>query len=205
MKRKFRELGSVLHIFCEGMKSEPNYIEHYKDLFCNTKRASIVVERTEKTTPVQLVEVAIKMKESSSVYRADEYWVVYDRESPAKYNEKLHQKARKLALEKGINIAISNVSFEVWLMLHYQSTCAACDSCEALISRKDFKQHFPGYDKAGECNFSVQEIGAARLNAERMNRQTISVADKEWTEPSMWNPYTDFYMLLDAIDRFCGK
>ena len=84
-KRPVRQLRPVLHIFCEGRKTEPNYIEHYKDLFCLEKRASIVVEKTDKTTPVQLVEEAIQKKASPSVGKDDEFWVVYDRESPAKY------------------------------------------------------------------------------------------------------------------------
>ncbi len=201
-KRPIRQLRPVLHVFCEGSKTEPNYIEHYKDLFCLGKMASIVVEKTDKNTPVQLVEEAVRLKNSPLVSRNDVFWVVYDRESPRKYDETLHQEARNKAKANDINIALSNVCFEVWLLLHYQSTCAACDTCDELIGRKDFKKHFPTYEKGAECVFSVEQIKAARRNAEKLNKRTINAADKDWNVPSRWNPYTDVYKLLDAIDSF---
>lgn len=201
-KRPVRQLRPVLHIFCEGRKTEPNYIEHYKDLFCLAKRASIVVEKTDKTTPVQLVEEAVQKKASPSVGKDDEFWVVYDRESPAKYDEKFHQEARDKAVAAGINIALSNVCFEVWLLMHFQPTCAACNTCEELVGRKDFKAHFPDYEKGAECTYTAEQIETARRNAEKMNVRTVNAADKSWVVPSMWNPYTDVHKLLAAIDAF---
>ena len=204
-KRLVRGVRPVLHIFCEGSKTEPNYIEHYKDLFCLGKSASIVVEKTDKTTPVQLVEEAVNLKNSSCSCRTDEFWVVYDRESPVKYDEKLHQKAREKARKNGINIALSNVCFEVWLLLHYQSTCAACNTCDELIRRKDFKTYFPSYEKGSECRLSEADIMTARKNADSLNKRTINASNENWKEPSMWNPYTDMYRLLDAIDAFIER
>ena len=200
--RQVRQPRPVLHIFCEGLKTEPNYIEHYKDLFCRGKRASIVVEKTDKTTPVQLVETALQHKNSPSASQNDEYWVVYDRESSVKYDEKLHQLARGKAKSGGINIALSNVCFEVWLLMHFQSTCAACNTCEELTERKDFKRYFPKYEKGAECTYTPEQIMTARCNAEKLNKRTINAANKSWTVPSMWNPYTDVHKLLAAIDAF---
>ena len=201
-KRPVRQLRPVLHIFCEGSKTEPNYLEHYKDLFCTGKSASIAVEKTDKTTPVQLVEEAVNLKNSATVGAKDEYWVVYDRESPTKYDEKLHQQARSKASANGVHIALSNVCFEVWLLLHFQPTCAACNTCDELTGRKDFKKYFPSYEKGAECVFSAEQITTARKNAAALNRRTITAANKDWQVPSMWNPYTDLYKLLDAIDVF---
>lgn len=201
-KTAVRPLRPVLHIFCEGSKTEPNYIEHYKDLFCVGKSASIVVEKTDKTTPVQLVEEAIRLKNSAGSCAIDEFWVVYDRESPAKYDEKLHQNARVKAEANGINVVLSNVCFEVWLLLHFQPTCAACNTCDELIARKDFKKYFPSYEKGGKCDMSPDQITTARKNAVALNKRTIDAANKNWNVPSMWNPYTDVYRLLDAIDAF---
>lgn len=201
-KRPIRRLLPVLHIFCEGSKTEPNYIEHYKDLFCKEKRSSIVVEKTDKTTPVQLVETAVQLKNSSASGKDDEFWVVYDRESPVKYGEKFHQEARDKAAANGIHIALSNVCFEVWLLLHFQSTCAACNTCDELTGRKDFKTHFPMYEKGSACTYTKKEIMTARVNAEKLNERTINAADKSWKVPSMWNPYTDVHKLLSAIDAF---
>jgi len=53
-----------LHIYCEGEKTEPNYIRSYIETRFPGTRLS-PVRRTRKNTPVQLVEEAIKAKEDS--------------------------------------------------------------------------------------------------------------------------------------------
>lgn len=196
-----RRISPVLHVFCEGEKTEPNYISRYKDLFCE-KAVAIKIEKTEKNTPVQLVQAAVSCKQSNRDALQDEYWVVYDRESPAKYSEKLHAQARDLACRHGIHIALSNVCFEVWLLLHKQRTCAACNSCAELLGRADFKAAFDGYEKGSPCTLTREQIIQARDRAEKLNANTIAGADKDWKVPSKWNPYTNVHELLVAIDRF---
>lgn len=191
----------VLHIFCEGEKTEPNYFNRYKDLCCPDKTL-IRVEKTAKNTPVQLVQEAVDLKKSSPVTAGDEYWVVFDRESPAKYPESLHAKAREIAKVNDIHIAISNVCFEVWLLLHHQTTCAACNTCAELIDRGDFKKAFPDYEKGATCALTEAQIVSARKHAKVMNKSTKAGANKDWNVPSKWNPYTNVYELLDAIDAF---
>lgn len=198
---KCRSVFPVFHIFCEGAKTEPNYLARYKDLFC-ANAAAIQVEKTPKNTPVQLVEAAVRHKDTEAASPQDEYWVVYDRESPTKYSEKLHAKAREKAAAKGIHIAFSNVCFEVWLLLHKQETCAACDTCAELLARSDFKKAFARYEKGGACTVTKDEIILARKRARRLNENTIAGANKEWTVPSKWNPYTTVHELLSAIDDF---
>lgn len=203
-RRAAKKLLPVLHVFCEGEKTEPNYIARYKDLFCGNAIA-IQVEKTAKNTPVQLVQEAVSSKNSGANSPADEYWVVYDRESPAKYPERLHAEARDLAKQNGICIALSNVCFEVWLLLHKQATCAACNTCAELLARNDFKDAFCGYEKGGPCTLTREQIRQAIDRAKKLNANTISGANRDWKVPSKWNPYTDVYKLLEAIDLFLGK
>lgn len=112
-----------MKIFCEGEKTEPFYINGYIQTFVNPERKTVVtIEKTRKNTPVQLVEVAIQAKESRVSLPNDEFWVVYDRESIAKYSDTLHAKARQRATSKGIKVALSNVCFEYWLLIHLVNT-----------------------------------------------------------------------------------
>ncbi len=201
VKRQNRLPNPVLHIFCEGAKTEPYYLQHYMDLFCKGK-TGIKIEKTEKTTPVQLVQEAIDKKKSVPRGVRDEFWVGCDRESPAKYPERLHQKARDKAKANGINIALSNVCFEVWLLLHRRSGCPACNSCDELTRRQEFKAFFPGYSKGSPCNLTREEILSARENAVRMNKATIASAENGADAPSRLNPYTAVPYLLDAMDAF---
>ena len=129
------------------------------------------------------------------------FWVVYDRESMVKYSPELHDQARSKATSKGINIAFSNVCFEVWILLHFLPTAAPYDSYDDLRTRSRLREHIPDYDKGEKREFSLDEVSAARNNAARMNEQTIAAANRSWNKEHQWNPYTDVYKLLDAMDK----
>lgn len=199
-KLKKRELKPRLHIFCEGEKTEPNYFKDYIERFLPGTRL-IEVKGTEKNTPVQLVEEAIKQKMDANNPNGDIFWVVYDRESERKYSDSLHAKALQKAERAKIQIAFSNVSFEVWLLLHFQETVPACDSATDFCGRRKFRECFPNYCKGDKPNFSEEMISCARANAVRVNQQTIAGADPSWKAPYKWNPYTNVYELLDSMDE----
>ena len=197
-------LKPLFHIFCEGAKTEPNYLKSYVEKkFPGT--TLIVIEKRKKNTPVELVEEAAGNKKCNAGAPNDIYWAVYDRESTTKYPDRLHAKARIKAKANDINIALSNVCFEVWLLLHFRTSSAAYMNCDDLLKKSDLKKkHIKDYDKADRRDYLDAEIATARKNAPRMNKQTINGANSEWKEPHQWNPYTNVHELLDAIDAF-GK
>jgi len=199
-----KKLAPKLHIFCEGGETEPNYLQHYLGL-CgvnDTPRDRVVlIEKRKKTTPVQLVEESIDKKKSYPA--SDQVWVVYDRESEVKYVDALHNNARQKASAQSVNIALSNVCFEVWLLLHFQKTASrAYSSCRDLIKYSTLTTHIPGYEKNITFSFTKEQIAKARKNAKAMNKTTIAGASPGWTQPHQWNPYTNVYELLDKIDKF---
>lgn len=193
-----RILKPRLHIFCEGEKTEPNYLNGYIER-CFPGTRLTIVEKTDKNTPVQLVDEAIAAKTRNP--SGDEFWVVYDRESTVKYSAELHDQARSKAESRGINVAFSNVCFEVWILLHFQQTIAACDSYDVLRKRSRLREHIPNYDKGAKRIFSPEEVSTARTNSVRMNKRTRAAADRSWNKKHQWNPYTDVYKLLDAMDE----
>lgn len=204
-------LKPVLHIYCEGKKTEPNYLNGYLDKFVSGNRTLIKVEKTPKNTPVQLVEEAIKSKKKFP--DGDIFWVVYDRESIHKYSDELHEKACSKAKAKGIRIALSNVCFEVWLLLHFQSNARSYFNYDDLRNHSDLrkeckKRGLKDYDKGEQSLFdlfTIDEIKQARKQARRMNSQTKKSASSLHTKPYQWNPYTNFHHLLHAIDKFAKK
>jgi len=197
-----RDLKPRLHIFCEGEKTEPNYLNGYIErCFPGTKLT--FVKKTTKNTPVQLVDVAISEKSHNP--EDDEFWVVYDRESPAKYSADFHNQAADKAKANDINIAFSNVCFEVWILLHFQETVPACDNYDDLRKRTPLTTHIPKYEKGEKRQYTAPEVDSARRNSVRMNKQTIAAANPDWSKEHQWNPYTDVYKLLNAIDSFGKK
>ncbi|MFA6172631.1 MAG: RloB family protein [Kiritimatiellales bacterium] len=198
-KRQQRDLKPRLHIFCEGEKTEPNYLNGYIErCFPGTKLT--LVRATKKNTPIPLVEEAIAEKSRRDIPEEDQFWVVYDRESSINYPDALHAEARDKAKANGIKIAFSNVCFEVWLLLHFQETVPNCDSCADLCKRSLLKKHIPDYDKGVKRNYTAAEVSMARKNAVKLNKQTKAGADASWTKPYQWNPYTNVHELLDEMD-----
>jgi len=211
--RPIQYLKPVFHIYCEGAKTEPNYLNGYIDKhFPTNQRLKVIkIEPTKKNTPVQLVEAAVGDKQKYP--DGDVFWVVYDRESEQKYADKHHATAYNKAQRYSINLAMSNVCFEVWLLLHFQENTAPFCSYDDLkknsILRTECKKRgFLDYDKADQSIFSVfteEEINKARDRAKKMNELTEQSVDSSRTRPYHWNPYTDVYKLLNAIDKFAKK
>jgi hypothetical protein len=206
-----KELLPLLHIYCEGEKTEPNYINGYlNERFAGDRRKRVIkVEPTKKNTPVQLVEVATKHKNSKFCPEDDVFWVVYDRESPAKYPRALHQQAYQLAEENGVGVAFSNICFELWLLLHMQNNSAPYISYDNFINESQFKAELAklglsNYDKGcGKVyGYLRNGLSTARQRAQAMNAISKNSAPKGQDAVYDLNPYCDVYVLLDAIDAF---
>jgi len=210
--RQKRDIQPSLRIYCEGEKTEPNYFKGYiaQNVLPNP-RLRVEVIKTKKNVPGQLVDQAVSDKKK---FPLSIFWVVYDRESeqdcPA---DKVHKPAYDKAQKNDISVAISNVCFEVWLLLHFQETAKPYNNYDDLrnnsVLRTECKKRgLIDYDKGDKAIFNVlkeNEIKQARIRAERMNQQTKANAEPSWTKPYQWNPYTNVHQLLDAIDEFAKQ
>jgi len=210
-KQSNKSVLPVLHIYCEGEKTEPNYLKGYINKFYpGSRRYKVVeIEETKKNTPVQLVTEATIRKKDRSTPRDDEFWVVYDRESVAKYSDALHSKAYNKATSNAINVALTNVCFEVWILLHLIESNACYSSYDDLRSRSPLrselrKRGIADYDKSDTTIFDAisRDIETAKKRAERMNQATLTSSFDTENAPYKLNPYTKVHALLDAIDDF---
>jgi hypothetical protein len=200
----------TLRIFCEGEKTEPNYLNGYIISLENKSRTAVVeVQKTRKNTAVQLVQEAIAMKKSSASLPDDEYWVVYDRESKAKYSDNLHARALNLAEKNGINVSLCNVCFEYWILLHLVDTDAPYSSFEDLrknsaLNNEIFRISGSIYEKSVSSIFEIVKNGLsiARIRGERLNQRGVRSAHPTKSEPFHINPYVGIVDLLNAIDGF---
>jgi hypothetical protein len=211
-KRKPSRLKPLktLRIFCEGERTEPNYLKGYIATLDNRERKSVVeVEKTRKNTAVQLVDEAISMKKSSGSLPDDEFWVVYDRESVGKYSDELHTKARAKADKAGICIALCNVCFEYWLLIHLVDTDAPFGSYDDLIGTSALRAQMKAqcgcdYEKSTRSIFDLLKLRLpdARARAKRLNAKGLKSAEAGRDQPHHINPYVGIVDLLDAIDAF---
>jgi hypothetical protein len=206
---KSKNLSPVLHIYCEGEKTEPIYLKKYIEQKHpgNRKLKVIKIEDTNKNTPTQLVKEAVNNKNNCP--KNDSFWVVYDREAVNKYPDSLHQQAVTEANSNGIKIALSNVCFEIWLLLHFENGGKPYSNYDDLLKTSSLKKHLKNlgvskYDKANHNIFDLlsDRIDDARNRAVAMNKATQKSAPNNCTEPHLLNPYCDVHKLLDAIDQF---
>ncbi len=205
---KNKKVLPVFHIFCEGEKTEPYYIKGYLDRYHSDKKR-IVTEPTKKNTPEALVDEAVDHKKRSP--DDDIYWVVYDREAVTKYSYELHLKALIKAKDNGIEIAFSNVCFEVWLSLHLAYSTASSTNCGAHVNKSPLKPFIKSkkekkYEKALPSIFTWlnEDNGVSRAikNAEKLRLDALSNAVLGKTSPCYLNPYTDVHELFIDMKMF---
>ncbi|MGK0291396.1 MAG: hypothetical protein ACI86H_002864 [bacterium] len=207
-----KPVKQILRIYCEGKKTEPNYLNRYKENYLENRRVKVKVEPTKKITPEQLVDEAIKKKKDKNILKSDPFWVVYDRESRNQYTDEYHQKVLAKAKKNQINIALTNVCFEVWILLHFVDVSASYSNCNDLIKSNLFKKELEkrgisDYEKGNQSIFDVlsDSIDLAKSRAEKMNQTTIKSSYHDESTPYRLNPYTSVHKLLDAIDEFMKK
>jgi len=215
-----RQVKPRVFIYCEGEKTEPNYIRAYINAFhpaCARLKGAekpINLKSSKKNTPKQLVEEAVTFARSLD-FKGDQVWVMYDRESPARYSDDDHSQSWLKAERNGIKIALSNVCFEYWLLLHLIETSQPFPNCDALISSLLFKQTLrdagiSNYEKGeagvAETLVTADRIHRAKTAAQRINQQSKLNCDVHDSErPYRLNPYTNVYEVLDDIDKVAAQ
>ncbi|OIO67398.1 MAG: hypothetical protein CO186_08540 [Zetaproteobacteria bacterium CG_4_9_14_3_um_filter_49_83] len=208
--KPLRPLPPVLHIYCEGEKTEPNYLNSYLDKYHPTnKRLRVIkIEKTRKNTPCQLVDEAVNKKKSKETPAIDLFWVVYDREGENYSDGQLHAKAFHKAKANNVKVALSNVCFEVWLLCHLEYSTAQYSCYDDLkhnsnLDNKIKELGFPsGYTKFDKdlCKALVEKVTTAKQNAIQMNQAVIAGSSPSRRDPYQLSPFTNVPDLLDAID-----
>jgi hypothetical protein len=141
LKRKvaIRPPRKTLLVFCEGERTEPEYLQALKrqPFVRDVAAVDLRVEpRHEGAVPLVLVSMAAdaRGKAISEESEIDEFWCVFDVEWPVNHPN-LHD-ALDLARRSDIQLAISNPCFELWLILHFRDQGGWLDSQQANRVRR---------------------------------------------------------------------
>jgi hypothetical protein len=137
-------------IACEGSVTEPGYFQAIRRHLHLPERA-VTLLKDLGPSPKALVRGALKCRDRLMADDAfhpsagDTLWAVFDgdehrQSDPHSWNETL-----KLAEREGVRLAISNPSFELWYLLHFEMVWAPLDN-RAAIDR--LRKHLPRYTKA---------------------------------------------------------
>lgn len=130
----------TLALFCEGQRTEPEYLQALRRE-PDVRDVAAVDLRIETlgtgNVPLTLVRMAVETRERAEREEAeiDEFWCVFDVEWPK--NHPALKEAIELARRHGIELAISNPCFELWLVLHFEACGTWLDNDAARRRRRD--------------------------------------------------------------------
>lgn len=133
-------------IVCEGSKTEPLYFEELARTIVDELGGRVDIPTIdiegEGASTVALVNKAIELRNRANfVYQ--HVWVVFDKDD--------FDDAIQLANKNDIDVAWSNPSFELWVLLHFNYVDSALDRHQVLdkVNQifKDWSIREDGYDK----------------------------------------------------------
>jgi len=191
----FRDPSPRILVVCEGIVTEPQYIE----AFCREERNKLVDVEIDARggSPKTLVERAALRKREiereaerlrDENLRYDEVWCVFDIDQHPKVAD-----ARQQARDNGIYLAISNPCFELWLLLHFSDQTAHIErKAAASLLRKylrSYKKHVP-YELLREG------YSSAVHRAQKLERMHIEIQSEGG------NPSTGVFHLTERISEF---
>lgn len=199
LKRKVatRKPRKTLVVFCEGERTEPEYLNALKrkpsvrevaavDLRVQTGQGGFV--------PRTLVAMAIESLERATDEDAeiDEFWCVFDVEWPR--NHPGLEEAVKQARANGVKLAVSNPCFEVWLILHFQDQGAWLDNNQARRLRRQLDG---SNDKGLESARYMPVTAEAGRRAAELERRHL----RDGTLFPHDNPSSGMHHLLKAVEQ----
>lgn len=181
-------------IMTEG-KTEETYFNHYRQL------PNPIVQAIDGTlSKKSLVEKAIEVRNQKIASKdfiedLDEAWVVFDRDvDPSKTSDKANfNDALTLAASNNIEVAYSNDSFELWLLLHYQVVSSGLhrDVIDTKLQTRIGKKYIHGKTDI------FDEIKGNRDTA--IKRATQMLIAQNGVSPEAANPSTTIHILVQRI------
>jgi hypothetical protein len=194
-RRGIRDLENRFLIVCEDGKSAPNYFEALKKHFYLSATSIQIVGGGGRTQPTQVVARAIQIKQlaassNSGTEPFGQVWCVIDGD----YGNRISN-ARTSAQANGIELAVSTMCFEYWILLHFEENNSSTNDCDEMVRRLK-GSYLSDYEK-GKCDFLdvVAKVDDACARAEKLRRPGITRGDL----PEGQNPSSEVYRLIKAL------
>lgn len=197
LKRKVatRKPRKTLVVFCEGERTEPEYLDALKrqPLVRDVAAVDLRVETGHGgSVPRTLVAMATDARNRAVEEEAeiDEFWCVFDVEWPTNHPGLIE--AVQQARANGIQLAVSNPCFELWLILHFRDHTAWLDNNQARRLRRELDG---STDKGLDASRYMPLTTAATRRAARMDRRHL----EDGTGFPQDNPSSGMPRLLVAV------
>jgi len=198
-RKRQREQLPAFHIFCEGKNTEPYYFNAFP-----ITNIAICIGNGE--TKSKLVSTAITYKNANkltSTKSKDQVWVVFDMDydgtKPNQVND--YNSAIEKAEANGIRWAVSNDSFELWYVLHFQNTSAQQlrtwynDQLTIHIGEK--------YDKNRAIAIAMYDYTKSQIDVAIQRAEDLEANyNKGDRQHAAKNPYTTVHHLVAELQKY---
>ena len=183
-------------MFCEGTRTEPDYVKALKLEPAVRESASVdfrIDLEASGAVPLTLVNAAAEARARSAQEQGeiDQVWCLFDVEWPRNYPDLPEARARAEASD--VRLAISNPCFELWLALHFEDHTAWLDNDAAGKLRRK-------HDKSSGKGLDGSRYMPRRADAARRARALTAKHAGDGREFPKDNPSSGMYLLLEAIE-----
>jgi hypothetical protein len=191
-----RKPRKTLLVFCEGERTEPEYLNALKRQ-PRVRDVAAVDLRVEAgrggSVPQALVSMAADARTRAMDEEAeiDEFWCVFDVEWPK--NHPGLKDAIERARQNGVQLAVSNPCFELWLILHFQDCGAWLNNDHARRLRRELDG---AGDKGIDAAKYMPRTGAAAYRAAALESRHL----RNQTPFPDDNPSSGMHRLLATVE-----
>ena len=191
-KQRTRLPRRIVVIVCEGLETERIYFDGFNERF---SRVHVKPIHSGGTDARSIVKYAIEQKDNFnlSIEEGDELWCVFD------VDDKEENEIKDMiehGRSNGVEIALSNPSFELWYLLHFIYRESGINRFEVERMLKD--QYIPDYTKNRDYNGTLFLLTDEAIgNAERLNvfQENMGIN----LDSKMSNPSSQVFRLVRAI------
>lgn len=195
--RNPRKVGRKVIIVCEG-DTEEIYFEAIRR-FKRLQTLKIRVVNPDFSDPENIVKLAVELRDEAKRLKnwldKDEAWAIFDGDEHIANNIQNWNRAVILAAKETINLGISNPSFELWYLLHYQNQTGNIHRDKA---RRDLTKHLPAYDKTKD--FYESHFRARTDQAETRAKKLLLNIQKNGLN-TYSNPSTQIHLLVETLSK----
>ena len=193
--RNPRTVGRKIIIVCEGDTEEIYFEAIRKSKRLQTLKIRVV--NPDFSDPENIVKRAVELRDEAKRQRnwldKDEAWAIFDGEEHIANNIQNWNRALILAAKETINLGISNPSFELWYLLHYQNQNANIHRDKA---RRRLITHLPAYDKTED--FYESHFKLLTNQAETRAKDLLVRIQRDGLE-TYNNPSTQIHLLVETL------
>jgi hypothetical protein len=178
-------------IVCEGKKTEPNYFKNFKSRNTNLEVLPVTCKRKDIAN---IIKFAKDKSRELDIDGGDLIWCVFDRDENS--DEDIANSCKKAG--KKIKMCLSNPSFEIWFLLHYQYNESPITN-ESLVQK--LKNYIPDYHKSSDYYDELAPYTEEAIkNAKRLNDLHKNTHVNLYSTAS--NPSTQVFKIIEEIQHF---